>query len=861
MSALRSITDSFARLTPLLAVALIAGLCLLAPGVAARSAGPAGGHRRPAHTSVGGASARERGANARVRGANARVRGANARIRGANARIRGASTRERGAKTRERCPAKPGRRTHHRGRSQQPCAKTRVGKRGPTSPPRSTPLARPAEPGEPPLAAGEPASSSEEGEAAAGSTSPAGQSSSQPGGAASEVGGEASETVSDPIDPKYLTEVPFGTRSFWVQPWRAYLDTWPASRLLDALGVNFNVDDADADATAQLLQESGFKLARIEVNWSALSYEDPTKFVDEAHIRSRFQALREHGLRPLILLDANSEAPTPADAVTLETTAPAPAGAQTVKLTPASAAAVVPGKTGFDKLSFGGDPDILITAVGPGDSATLSKPLPSALAAGGHRGATLLYAPFQAPRLPDGEANPAFAETLAGWLNYVATVSHYAASIFGPEGYDLEVWNELSFGSQFLNSESYYTPASEGGEAAVTKEITKALLDETVAFARNPANGIAPGVGISDGFASETPFPSGAQAPLGLTALSKHLYEGPKTFPADYPADSIQPVNALGEADTLPGSSAPLFVPSYQSLFPEYYLTATETETIVRDLAPFTTYVYGEPHGREVGPPGGAPLQKWMTEYNLSTHDASVMGPDEDTPENTPLSEADKEHFQAKTLLRSLVSMVSKGMTREYFYAAAPGQLSIISKTFWNALQTNPNTYPGQQQGGETTTGLRNMLTRFQGPGPEGPTRQLKLTAITQNGNHAQFTGQNTPQHPSLYDREILAVFPFQTSPTSFAIPIYVMTRDLLTDYQPNAPTNDIHRFDLPDETFHITLTNLPETPTPPTITAYDPLRNETTPAHLTTYHANTATIEIAATDYPRILTLRFARR
>jgi hypothetical protein len=48
------------------------------------------------------------------------------------------------------------------------------------------------------------------------------------------------------------------------------------------------------------------------------------------------------------------------------------------------------------------------------------------------------------------------------------------------------------------------------------------------------------------------------------------------------------------------------------------------------------------------------------------------------------------------------------------------------------------------------------------------------------------------------------------------------MTRDLLTLYEPNAPTSDIHRFDLPDETFHITLANLPKPPTlrpsPPTI-------------------------------------------
>ncbi len=83
-------------------------------------------------------------------------------------------------------------------------------------------------------------------------------------------------------------------------------------------------------------------------------------------------------------------------------------------------------------------------------------------------------------------------------------------------------------------------------------------------------------------------------------------------------------------------SFAPLFVPGYQSLFPEYYLAATQTETIVRDLAPITTEVYGLAHGRNVGPPGGAPLQKWMTEYNLSLHNATVMGPDETTP--TPTS-------------------------------------------------------------------------------------------------------------------------------------------------------------------------------------------------------------------------------
>jgi hypothetical protein len=663
----------------------------------------------------------------------------------------------------------------------------------------------------------------------------------------------------DPIDPRYLTEVPFGTSSFWVQPWRAYLDTWPASRLLDSLGINFNVGAADAEGTARLLQDSGFTLARIEINWDSLAYGSPAEFIDEPKIRARLLALRNHGLRPLILLDANSEGPAPARRIILETTSEAPAGAQSVVLAPASAAEAVPGKTGFDRLSFGGDPDILITSVDAGGVATLSRPLPQALAAGAHKGTTLLYAPFSAPTLADGEPNPAFRETLTGWLGYVAAVCREAASVFGPEGYDLEVWNELSFGSQFLNPEAYYGPSAEAEPGAAMKEITKALLAETVAYVRNPANGISQGVGITSGFADQSPFPSGAQAPPGLTALSKHLYDGAKSFPSDYPTRSIIPVDASGARDTASKESfTPLFIPSYQSLFPEYYLTATSTETVIRDLAPFTTHIYGDPHGREVGPPGGGPVQKWMTEYNLSTNGATPVGPDETTPAQTTLTPADRAHFQAKALLRSLVAMVSKGMTREYFYAAAGHALALVDPGFYATLEAHPEAYPGDALGGETMSGFRNTLARFQGPGPGGPARGLTLLSIAQDGDHAQFSGDGTAAHPALYDREVLAVFPFQSSPTRFVIPVYVMTRDLLTLYEPEAPAGDIHRFDLPDETFRITLGNLPETGTLPTVGAYDPLRNQSTPARLVSRNGGAATVEIAATDYPRILTIGY---
>lgn len=731
---------------------------------------------------------------------------------------------------------------------------------------------------------------------------------------------DSDNVVSDPIDPHFLTDVPFGKRSFWIQPWRAYLDTLPAARLQEALGANFPTNPSQAQATARLLHDSGFKLARIGINWDAISYNEPSTFrsANLASITTRLTAMRENGLRPLIVLDANSGAPAPLVHVKLETLTAAPAGAQTVTLSPASVALVVPGKTGFNALAFGGSPDILITSVGAHGLATLSRPLLHPLPSGTHAGTTLRYAPFQAPTLSNGAPNPEFKATLNGWLTYVRAVSNLAATIVGPGGYDLEIWNELTFGSQFLNAEHYYsssptkaaeetTPEGEAeaeaegeaeteasaevegeGEAGegeaeessqvqsptayptaatatkrqVNKLIRKALLNETVAYIRDPANGISPSVGITNGFASQTPFPSGADAPPGLTALSKHPYTGPKTFPAAYRWPRELPVNAQGARDTASKKSlTPLFVPNFQSLFPEYWLTATSTETLIRDLAPFTTEVYGFPHGREVAPAGQTPVQKWITEFNLATWHGTVVGPDEVTPQtgaSAQVTAADRAHFQAKVALRSLVSNVNKGITREYFFTAGPGDKSLLNPSFFSEVAAHPGTYPGDAAGGETTSALHTMLGLFQGPGPGAGARQLSLTSISQEGNHAQFTGDGTAAHPSLYDRDVLAVLPFQSSPTRFVIPVYVMTRDMLTLYEPGAPTSDVHRFDLPNENFKITLSNLPETAGAPSVSAYDPLRDEATPARLLSREGSSAVFEFAATDYPRILTIEY---
>ena len=675
-------------------------------------------------------------------------------------------------------------------------------------------------------------------------------------GASGEHALPACGVACDPIDPRYLLDVPYGTVSFWLQPWRAYLDTWAASRLPQALGADFDVGAAQADATARVLHEAGFTLARIEVDWSALSYRHPQRFSDPANVITILHALRRYGLRPLIVLSDGGEAPCPWTAVTLTLADPAPAGALTVRLSPASARSVAPGRTALG-MSRGGA-GAIITSVSPGGIATLSSSLPSALAAGSRPAMRLRYAPFGSPTLANGAPGPVFRETLAGWLSYVATVTSQASSIMGSSGFDVEVWNGVSSNTRFLDPAERTRRGAAASVRAPGGAAGTAVLDSTVAFIRSPQSGLSGDVGVSDGFASRTPLVSGVHSPVGLTALSKDPDSEPRVFPASYVAGPI-PINALGRRDTQGRRTpVPRFIPSFRALLPEYSLLATSTDTLVRDIAPLTTRIGRLEHGRYVGPAGGGPLQKWVTQYDFAPSGYPV-GPDGQTPlPSVRLTQADREHFQAKALLRSLVAIVSAGASRIYFAARHPGSSGLIGPQFWADLRRDPARYPGLAAAGQALSAIRETVATLGGPGPGADRARLSLLSITQSGDHAQFSGDGTAAHPSLHDRDALAVFPYQSSPTRFVVAIYVMTRDMLTLYRPGETADHDTRFDLPDERFRITLAHLPESGASPSVAAFDPLQDRPAPARLISRHGGTAEFEIAATDYPRLLTIQY---
>ena len=527
--------------------------------------------------------------------------------------------------------------------------------------------------------------------------------------------------LSNPIDPHQQSDLPFGTRSDWLQPWRAYMDTQPASMMRDALGINFNVDAGYASSVAQLLGGVGFKRARVEFGWRAMSYDDPTRLQTPSSVDTTLGALKASGIRPLILLNANDSAPGPFKSFNAQVTQSAPVGSRTLQVDPASAQQFVPGLSGFN-VPGGYAAAFIATSVSPSGLVTLSQPLPVAVPAGTYGVTTLRYQPFAPPFTASGQPNPAFEQTLAGWLLYVKAVTQEAKKVLGSDNFDVEIWNELSFGSAFLSASSYYSPVPPSLQG--TGSVQDQLLARTVAWLRNPVNGVA-NVGIGDGFANQTPYAAGSTVPAGTTAIDKHpYYGGVKPLPGFAGAIMDQrDVNALGTAEGTKNSDGNWtrpFVPTYRSFFPEYFLTSIQTDFLERDLAPTTTMIGTVAHGRNVMPAGAStPTQVWMTEDNFR--------PSRGCARSTPLRHATS---RPRRICESSAHSSTRASPRSTSTPSptAPGRCSIRAppaaarrcRRFSGTCRRSPD--------------RRQSLAR----------RSLTLQSIADQGNWTQFAGDGT---------------------------------------------------------------------------------------------------------------------
>jgi hypothetical protein len=430
----------------------------------------------------------------------------------------------------------------------------------------------------------------------------------------------------------------------------------------------------------------------------------------------------------------------------------------------------------------------------------------------------------------------------------VKVVTGEVRAILGSQDFDVEIWNEIHFNSEFLDIDEYYSPDIDQGSG----DVTEAILARTVAWMRTPANGLM-NVGVGNGFASQRHDDAGSTSPPGLTALSKHpyLYGGVRRFPpAD--VDGIRPLDAQGDPDGTQDESGDwfeLFTPSYADFHPERYLWATEKtssldmDEFVRDLSPHTTFVNGVAHGRETHPPGAAPPGVWVTEMNLVPQDASSFG----------VTGGDRVHMQAKSTLRTLTSFVNKGVSAVYMFAATFQNYALIDPAFFTAL-AQTGTYPGDGAGGEVMDAVKRLTDGFAGAAPIAQPRSLSLDHVGDYAGNVQFAGDGTPDHPPLHNRDVLAFLPFQVNPQRFVVAVYVMTSNLATKYDATAPRTDPTRFDMPEETYRLTIGGTGGAGT--TVSATDPLTGQTVPVTVISSEADRLVVELPVTDSPRLIAI-----
>lgn len=688
---------------------------------------------------------------------------------------------------------------------------------------------------------------------------------------------EAFQYVQEAFKPRW------GRRSHWKEPWRSYLETVPAKQVLDGIGINVNSKQKQVPYVMEALGRLGFKRVRIEPGWNSLSYSDPTKFTTTASamFTAQIQGCKENGLRPLILLNANHGDPCPSLSVTtLKLLENAPVGATSIKIDPAGLPQIVKGKTGIT--ANGVKCYYLFKSYAEDGTVQLSQPLKAELKAGTISNcATLKYEPFHPISDVTGTVpNPKAEETILGWLNYAAVVTQKCKELLGSEEFDVEVWNELSFGSNFLGINNYYKPSLEEGSA----NGLSALWGRTLAFLRDPANGVS-NIGVNNGFVNQG---NGVTGGPGATANSRHPYPGRQDYPA---FDTTSPIFQSGSGaedasgvvamkTNSKGEREPIFVPTYRAWLPELPLLNLQTECKVLDIGPYQFYIpdrpTGEPHGRysvaakqpwpkdtnggllpsgyEKSVTGEVPVELWITETNIGSWGNALAN----------LTAADKLHLETKVILRSIIAYLTKGLKAIYFYAAGDGtnsDLFMFAKGFFEAIGA-VSAYPGDEAAGEVINSVGRLAAALKGAAPIAKPGNLLLEDLGDYAGNVQFKGALEPiinpetgepfSFPDKTNKDCFFFAPMQVDDSRrFVISAYVMTRDVAHEYGGTGPA----RFDLPEEKYRMTIGGVKGTGA--IVSALDPITGVSVPVTTIESGASKLVVEMKVTDYPRLLTIQ----
>lgn len=589
------------------------------------------------------------------------------------------------------------------------------------------------------------------------------------------------------VDPSQLN-VPWPKFSFFKVPWRGYLETVPGTTFRDGLGVVWSQSPRgmSADTMAGELEAAGFRRVRIEIPWSDLAWSEKD-FTASAkrELTADLLAFKAHHLRPLILLNANSGVPGPVRNQRFTVFQGAPAGAREIRLNgylgnlkPWHAELMIRGR--------GVKP--LLTSINPTTGiVTLSAPLFKPLTKGDQvRIMTSKYVPLY----PVG--TPQFKNTAAGWRHYVQLVSDFVVRTYGCDKFDVEIWNEMSFGSAFTSINNYIRPKPKGtgvdllrpgGRAWTIAKQTVDLLNER-----------HPDVKVIWGFSNTSFFHTPIkQLPPGIDGQSYHPYgTGKRCFQKI--AAAMSPWRNLDGV-----------VPDFCAVQPEGWAqTFQQTESLMRLLRPDRRLL---DH-----PPGTTHFVHFMTEDGFVPKGIGI------TYANAALE------AKAKFALRVTLFWLNKGISAIYLYHAWDG--NDLGMGF---LRADGHESPA-------TLALGRLAAQFSDAKPLMKVRQLKIDLAALGPEHVIFAGPSGT--PVLRDRDVVAILPFELTLHKFIIAVYVESEDFPKDHVP--------------EPYQISIGGVNGAKA--NVRYYDPLGNHQNVVVITKRKIDELVVRLWATDVPSLL-------
>ncbi|MGI4788742.1 MAG: hypothetical protein ACRYFS_07815 [Janthinobacterium lividum] len=718
----------------------------------------------------------------------------------------------------------------------------------------------------------------------------------------------ASAHLQTPYEDPLQSKVPFGTVSYYMQPWRSYMDTWSAQQYEGSAGAVWTSDAKYADALGPILHAAGIRTLRYEIGWGNLDFNDQIPDYRKHDMMLFFDMCRKYGIRPMILLNANDGDPCPERDVPVMLTHSAKKGDTVLHLVPGTR--LHEGYTGPMSAQFTAAYP-LITHVDADGTAHLSAALDKDFSAGTIHLSELKYQPFQGDHLADGTPVPACQDTFDGWGKYVAAATAFVRDALGTSGkpdagFDMEVWNEFSFGSKFLEITHYYdvppkyksygpSGVSELGAISVytktrplaasdrpdartqfQEEDYYSILGMTIDY-MHEHRGEYPGVKVINGFSNQSPFADGTDLWPHQTGFSRHYYTSgwqdvsPQHAPNITSDKETECINAAGKFegkldgkdwDTVtPGS---VFIPTLRIGYPEYLHSGFKTESLSRDILPDSRYVYFDGHGRYTNNGDLHPAEVWQTEVNYWRNPffEEYIFKDGSIKHDDPQALALDEHINAKNMLRQYLFHNHKGLKRIYLYqlGADPYSFGIFPARFFAALDASKDTMTAavRETIPQGIAGLTWLASQMDSAQKITAPRPLKVEDLVEYKPRLVMKGDGTAAHPDRWNRDWFTFLPYQLTSKKYLIPYYVQTLDETHVWNKNKKALDPARWDMPPQDYDVTLSNIRGKGA--SVSVLDPLTMKAVPATVVKAAANTITVHLSAVDYPRFLTIQEVR-